>query len=114
MDKMTHDNTAKRPKPAPSAFANAKTREELADAIQNRLANGRLKSTDLRAIDLICRLKAWDQPPTRHFVGERFSQAGVVYVVIAVDGTGQISEAKEILAPNAPNAVTPDAAPEFV
>ena len=100
--------------PTASPFATAKTREELATAVQRRLAIGKLRSIELRAADLVCRLRGWDQPLLRRFIGERFTKAGVFYVVIAVDDMGQISEAKEILAPNAPKAVTPDAAPEFV
>lgn len=87
--------TANKPKPGPSPFLNCRTREELADAIQKRLAVGKLRAVDLRGLSLICRLRNWDEPPRRHFVGERFSQAGVNYVATAVDGAGEISEAKE-------------------
>jgi hypothetical protein len=115
---MTLDSTAKRPKPAPSAFANARTREELATAIQRRLAVGKLRAVELRAIDLVCRLRGWDQPLLRRFIGERFSKAGAAYVVTAIDETGAVSEARELAtAPNAPNttaSIAPNAVPDFI
>ena len=109
--------TATKP-PTDSPFATARTREELATAVQRRLAIGKLRSIELRAADLVCRLRGWDQPLLRRFIGERFTKAGVFYVVIAVDETGAVSEAREVAtAPNAPYTTAntaPDTAPDFV
>ena len=107
-----------RAKPSASPFATTKTREELATAVQRRLAIGKLRAVELRAIDLVCRLRGWDQPLLRRFIGERFAKAGVSYVVTAVDETGAVSEAREVsAAPNAPSttgSIAPDTAPDFV
>src|ERR1700679_48068 len=112
---MLTDITVKKgkPKPSVSPFATARTREELATAIQRRLATGRLKSAVIRALSIICQLRGWTASPTRHFAGEKFSQAGINYIAVSVDEAGQVLQGREGTT-GPPPKTTPPVAQDFV